>query len=683
MRRHLLENQSLPENRKYEIIFTVFSYGSGQMLLEVRQRKRGEQVPVRQNKSVLKPHYSGVMLLFPGKLIIRLLVHFQSGLTILGLCVPENPLFSMPEPKKTASVTGEAQGPDKNSGSKKSLSLAKGWLTECRSHSLCNRDPQKESNMFVVPTRLLHVGTTKHPDLRLCRVPDSTEYASLSHCWGKHVPVKLLSSNVAAFHEFIEITGLPRTFREAIEVARHLKIEYLWIDSLCIIQDSKDDWASEAALMHQVYANAIVNIAADDARDGTEGLFRDRDPRLCELVEVEVSWTEQHRGIYKAVDNALWQSTMEASVLNSRAWVLQEQLLSARILHFGQTQLLWECQTAKACELFPAGLYEVHSGYGPKKSIKKAEAMRPFTLEQGGDLGDERVVIEYSQRWEAHRQWKDIVDDCTNRNLTFGTDKLVSISALAKRFGSANFRTEYLAGLWNQDLAVQLLWSPARLQLKSRPTTRQTEYRAPTWSWASIDGRILPGTPGLYPKQKNILINIHEAKTTLASSDPFGAVKDGHLVISGRITRVLLLAAGAAVTQFEGTASYNLQVCAGSTQLIPEGTAMERLHPALKDCTYEDGEAALDAYEAIYFVPVSDECEGGQFGKNGSAGILLQREEDSTSCFRRFGMYQCHFDDMPLFEQGYDFFDSSPESTGFETQLDEMSHRKMYKITII
>lgn len=275
------------------------------------------------------------------------------------------------------------------------------------------------------------------------------------------------------------------------------------------------------------------------------------------------------------------------------------------------------------------------------------------------------------------------MDDCTNRNLTFGTDKLVSISALAKRFGNANFQTEYLAGLWNQDLAVQLLWSPARLQLKSRPTTRQTEYRAPTWSWASIDGRILPGIPGLYPKQKNILINIHEAKTTLASSDPFGAVIGGHLVICGRIARVLLFAAGAAVSQFEGTASYNLQVCAGSIPLISKGTAIGRLHAALKDCTYKDGKVALDVYDEIYFVPVSDECEGGKLGKNGSAGILLQRERDLPSCFRRFGMYQCHFDDMALFEQGYDFFDSSPESTGFESHLDEISHQKMYRITII
>jgi len=95
------------------------------------------------------------------------------------------------------------------------------------------------------------------------------------------VPVKLLSSNLVIFQDRIEIVELPKTFRDAIEVVRHLNLQYIWIDSLCIIQDSKEDWAQEAALMHQVYSNAIVNIAADDAKDGTEGLFRDRDLRLC------------------------------------------------------------------------------------------------------------------------------------------------------------------------------------------------------------------------------------------------------------------------------------------------------------------------------------------------------------------------------------------------------------------
>jgi hypothetical protein len=569
-----------------------------------------------------------------------------------------------------------------NTGSETSLNFAKFWLIECKSHSACQRDNLGDNTSFAVPTRLLHVGSVTSPTLRLCKVKNGTSYASLSHCWGAHVPVKLLNSNLASFQDQIEFSELPKTFRDAIDVVRRLDIEYIWIDSLCIIQDSKEDWAKEAALMHQVYANAIVNIAADDAKDGTEGLYRNRDPQLCEPCEVEVEWTERHRGVYIAVDNALWQSSMETSVLNSRAWVLQEQLLSPRILHFGRTQLLWECQTGKACEIFPAGLYEGHTGYGPKNTIKKAEAEGPFILDHGGDSSDERVVVEFSQHYEAHQQWRDILDNYTNRHLTFGSDKLVAISALARRFQKANLESEYLAGLWSQDLAAQLLWSTARLQLKSRPTTRQKEYRAPTWSWASVDGRILPGTPGLNQNPSIIQIKIHEAKTNLVSNDPFGAVGGGHIVISGRIARVLLSTAGPAANEAEGTSSYNLQVCAGTSVLIPKGKLGGALQLALKDCTYENGSIALDVYDDIYFIAVSDEHGGGRGGNLGSAGILFQRE-GLTSSFRRFGMYHCHLEDMPLFERGFKFFDSMAGNSGLEFYEDEVSHKNMYKIMIV
>jgi Heterokaryon incompatibility protein (HET) len=530
---------------------------------------------------------------------------------------------------------------------------------------------------------LLHVGSSKSPDMKLCKVPDGTSYASLSHCWGAHVPVKLLASNLSTFEHKIEISELPKTFREAIDVVRRLDIEYIWIDSLCIIQDSKDDWAKEAALMHQVYSNAAVNIAADDAKDGTDDLFRERDPRLCEPLEVKVEWTKEHRGTYFAVDNALWQTSIETSVLNSRAWVLQEQLLSRRILHFGRMQLLWECQTGKACELFPEGLYEGHTGYGPKNLIKKIQAEEPFIYDKKGDLSDERVVVEFSQRYEAHQQWNEIVDNYTNRHLTFGSDKLVAISALARKFQKTNLESEYLAGLWREDLAAQLLWSPARLQLRSRPTTRQTEFRAPTWSWASIDGRILAGTPGLNPKPSSIQIKIHEVSIDLACDDPFGSASGGRIIVSGRLAQISLAAAGEAANLVEGTASYYLKVLTSSRKLSPMGLLVGQLQLALKDFTYENGSIALRTYEDIFFIPVTDEHDGGRRGKLGSAGLLLQREWNAASSFRRFGMYHCHMDDMPLFEQGYNFFDSMAGDTGLEFYEDDASHKTMYKITIV
>jgi hypothetical protein len=169
--------------------------------------------------------------------------------------------------------------------------------------------------------------------------------------------------------------------------------------------------------------------------------------------------------------------------------------------------------------------------------IKKAQTEGPFILEQGGDSHDERVVVEFQQQYEAHhRQWKDIVDNYTARHLTFGTDKLVAISAVARRFQNVNLESKYLAGFWSQDLAVQLLWSTARMQLKSKPIKRQTEYRAPTWPpLASVDGRILTGIPDLYGNSGSIHIKIHDVETNLVTNDPYGPSMVGNssfLVVS-------------------------------------------------------------------------------------------------------------------------------------------------------
>jgi hypothetical protein len=221
--------------------------------------------------------------------------------------------------------------------------------------------------------------------------------------------------------------------------------------------------------------------------------------------------------------------------------------------------------------------------------------------------------------------------------------------------------------------------STARLQLKSKPTKRQTEYRAPTWSWASVDGRILTGIPDLYGKSGSIHIKIHEAKTNLITNDPYGPINGGQIIISGRLARVFL---SAVVEHGEGTASYILRVCTDSGALMPQGKVGGEVELAIKDCTYESDHIALDTYEDIYLVPLTDHFDVGPHGK-GRAGILLQREGESTSSFRRFGRYNYLHEDVPLFEHGFDYFDSAADESGLECYQDEFSHKNMYKITVV
>jgi hypothetical protein len=91
----------------------------------------------------------------------------------------------------------------------------------------------------------------------------------------------LKMTNLNQFIECIDIAELPKTFQDAIEISRRLDIRFLWIDSLCIIQDSKEDWLKESVIMGDIYQHAYCNIAATAAPDGRTGCFLERNPLLA------------------------------------------------------------------------------------------------------------------------------------------------------------------------------------------------------------------------------------------------------------------------------------------------------------------------------------------------------------------------------------------------------------------
>ena len=150
---------------------------------------------------------------------------------------------------------------------------------------------QVENNSGMVRLRLRDAG----------ELAEDVIYTTLSHCWGRGLPLKLSMDHYASFKVMISFADLPRTFQEAVYVTMYLGISYIWIDALCIIQDSKEDWAREAALMDEVYAYALVNLAAAASSDSSGGLFRYREPRSimpCSIslkdgsqVLVYPSWT--------------------------------------------------------------------------------------------------------------------------------------------------------------------------------------------------------------------------------------------------------------------------------------------------------------------------------------------------------------------------------------------------------
>jgi Heterokaryon incompatibility protein (HET) len=163
---------------------------------------------------------------------------------------------------------------------------------------------------------------------------------TLSHRWGHQPYTKLESSTMVQLQNAIDITNLPQVFQDAIKIAQHLDIHYLWIDALCIKRDQDDhsDWKSESQNMDKIYSSAFLNVSATTSLDGSESLFQGRScrPILPSRIQLEVNGLLQN---YCVFDGDIWYDDIASAPLNQRGWVFQERFLARKVLHFGQRQM--------------------------------------------------------------------------------------------------------------------------------------------------------------------------------------------------------------------------------------------------------------------------------------------------------------------------------------------------------
>lgn len=243
------------------------------------------------------------------------------------------------------------------------FTLLKEWIRACDDgHETCRRHEygHKEDGDSGLPTRLIDVGDT----LRLvdsASLAEPSRYVALSHCWGQLAERDRFCTykrNLEAHRTCIaaSVDQLPRSFRDAVVVARGIGVKYLWIDSLCIVQDDAEDWEYEAKRMEQVFSAAYCTICASSAHSSAEGFLAPRAPRACVRLRVRAQRSEGNDAaqrdtqvyICPAIDN--FSRDVEDSHLSRRGWVLQERALSRRSIFFTSTQVYWECGAGVHCE---------------------------------------------------------------------------------------------------------------------------------------------------------------------------------------------------------------------------------------------------------------------------------------------------------------------------------------------
>jgi len=350
-----------------------------------------------------------------------------------------------------------------------------------------------------------------------------TPYMTLSHCWGTAIFLKPTTTNIEYLKKVFRIRELPKTFQETIMDSREFGVRYLWIDALCIVQDSAEDWHHAAAKMMKVCQNSHCNIATTGASDSEQGCFFQRDPFLKFPVLFKSHWRNARNLSYHFVSTRFWAYQVDKAPLNARGWVLQERLLSPRVLHYGKEQLFWECRRLDACETYPEAF--------PRGMRSLSEQLKKYDL-------DSKIssAVDPGQIDPVESHWGNIVEVYTSCDLTKAEDKLIAISGLARRAQSVS-NDEYLAGLWKSSLLSQLLWSVKETELTDRPTTRPGFYRAPSWSWASLEAPIEPH----YSSSEEAMITIVASKVDLATTDPTGQVTNSVLWLVGSVIPVEIL----------------------------------------------------------------------------------------------------------------------------------------------
>ena len=355
-----------------------------------------------------------------------------------------------------------------STGSEDALELASWWYQRCcRTHQRCAQDGLQAGQ--DMPARLLYVGHANDPDsLRVC--PYSAKegnqpYATLSHCWGQLEILKLTEATLGTLQNEIDLRDLTKTFQDAVTVTRKLQIRYIWMDSLCIIQDSKIDWQRESVKMGSIYANSTLTIAALKARDGSEGLFSTRNPlsfQACVLPPGEV----------KVLNEPHWDEECDdmgksAAPLHKRAWVVQERLSSPRTLYFGSTGIFWECILQKCTESCPNEDIITYKS-NPKPELRSL--LRPTRTRE--------------ERYAFQLAWTKIIEMYTGCLLTHCQDKPIAIEGIANLIGSTIGLT-FLSGLWKDFIFLEMLW-----EVDGPTFSTRLPLGFPSWSWISMSSKI-------------------------------------------------------------------------------------------------------------------------------------------------------------------------------------------------
>lgn len=400
--------------------------------------------------------------------------------------------------------------PEVDVASNRSFKQANQWLQDCVKHHPSEFCPILKNT--PLPKRVIDVSGV-YPRLHSSGGA-SARYACLSYCWGTSWREQSMttSHNVDRHSNRIIFENLPQTIQDAIMITKRLNLRYIWIDRLCIVQDDEAQREKELEKMGAIFANAYVTISAATARSCEDGFLHERQVQSraytppIKLPCYSPSGLRDHVMLFQR------GSATTREPIHHRAWTLQEDLLSPRVLFYGDFELVWACATCiKTISGIQAEICD--TGETEMARLRRLFAEGAATAEGVSQAGLNTMSL-----------WQDLIREYSRRKLSRPDDKLPALSGLAVKFQRL-IDGEYLAGLWSCWLPIHLLWKitgPSRSGFDQYATGM---WRAPSWSWLSMDS---PVEVEVEDKENfQILAKIeHYAVNPVRSSNLFGRLKD-------------------------------------------------------------------------------------------------------------------------------------------------------------
>ncbi|CAG8961989.1 hypothetical protein HYFRA_00014034 [Hymenoscyphus fraxineus] len=400
--------------------------------------------------------------------------------------------------------------------SQTSISLIRYWQDSCsRQHTVCH-----QSAAIHLPRRLLKIEDSG--DLRLVLFGADTgevPYCALSYCWGNYPALKLLSENLEDMMRHISAKAMSKTHRDAVLLARALGHQYIWIDALCVVQDSQEDWGAESSRFLDYYENSILTIAvagvarvagvASLSDDGFLNVFANPDLTEHILVEARQDMESPRREWQHALHIRAQSDDRDNDYpLYERSWAFQELLLSPRLLVLQSKSIVWCCDSL-IC--YDTGTTQIPRFWKSLSSVRGQLATGTMTESSICSL------------------WLTIVEFYSGLSTTHSFNRLHAISGLAERLARL-VSLHYAAGIWQEDIVRGLLWFSESGHPRNQAATSK-DYIAPTWSWASLGDKVSFNLPWS-ANEISHLQKVAELLDVNIMYDPeFCTVRGGHITL--------------------------------------------------------------------------------------------------------------------------------------------------------